>query len=129
MKKDQNDGVYRRPHHSHSSPFRHNAREGELGWKMGASGWYRVKFYKNHGWLSGAEQMELEAREKFIFEPDIFIAPNAAHLPASLDPTEGEVGWKIGPKGWIKVTFYFTFGWLTDDELFDLRQTDPRIAP
>lgn len=28
-----------------------------------------------------------------------------------------------------KYNFYIGFGWLSDDELFELRQTDPRIAP
>lgn len=28
-----------------------------------------------------------------------------------------------------EVKFYEGFGWLTDEELFDLRQKEPRIAP
>jgi len=43
---------------------------------------------------------------------------------------EGKI--KPGQKGYlggIEYTFFEGFGWLSNDELLDLRQTDPRLAP
>ena len=49
-----------------------------------------------------------------------------------LVPAEGAAhsGWRELPDGSREsVQHYFGWGWLSSDELFDLRQTDPRIAP
>ncbi len=40
-------------------------------------------------------------------------------------PEEGMVGFLKGEK----CTFFIQFGWVTPDELFRLRQIEPRIAP
>ncbi len=49
-----------------------------------------------------------------------------------ISPKTGQNGHRVvslGPVKTEKVTFYFGFGWLTDDELFELRQKEPRLAP
>ena len=43
-------------------------------------------------------------------------------LRAELLPTQP--GYQL-----VLVTYYIGYGWLSDDELFDLRQTEPRTAP
>lgn len=42
-----------------------------------------------------------------------------------LTPQAGQKGYANGKE----YTYYFGDGWFTDDELFELRQTDPRMAP
>lgn len=47
-------------------------------------------------------------------------------------PETGEVAYRVvavDPPKVKMVTFYFTFGWLTEEEFFELRQKEPRVAP
>lgn len=42
------------------------------------------------------------------------------------DPKEGDRGFL---RGRIPVTFYVGLGWLTEEEVLNMRQTEPRTAP
>ncbi len=52
-------------------------------------------------------------------------------LDGQLCPAEyRELAWRERPDGMREaVTFYTGFGWMTNQELFDLRWREPRIAP
>lgn len=71
-------------------------------------------------------------RQKKLKKGDIVI--DILNLdPVIVSPKEGSVAFRItSPKRWCKsvvVTFYSGFGWLTEQEYFELRQREPRIAP
>ncbi|MEK7510802.1 MAG: hypothetical protein AAB582_01015 [Patescibacteria group bacterium] len=80
------------------------------------------------------EELIAEANE----DQKVWTLPSGGHrIPFSyqsgvLMPAEhtAHCGWRELPNGRCEsVQYYFGWGWLNEKELFELRQTDPRIAP